>query len=226
METLDPPCASSAIGIYSDMASYTHALERVQASSWSSWTGASPCRDLKSLAHTLLQQCVPMIVQRLCAMQEDLVNKIDSQQATFTTTNDCISELVTAKATLSLNLNYNDGSSSVLTTSSPSSSLIAFTTTTTTTTTSATILATTTIYDGLAGGYPVETLVRQWGAKWREDQTLKFFNRCRSIITTINNFAQQHNITIETAANDAEERCSRLNKSLHHFAEHDDQILE
>ncbi|SAM05189.1 hypothetical protein [Absidia glauca] len=25
-------------------------------------------------------------------------------------------------------------------------------------------------YDGLAGGYPVETLERQWGTKWREDQ--------------------------------------------------------
>jgi hypothetical protein len=31
----------------------------------------------KSLAHTLVQQCVPMIEQRLRAMQEDLENKID-----------------------------------------------------------------------------------------------------------------------------------------------------
>ncbi|SAL96746.1 hypothetical protein [Absidia glauca] len=80
-------------------------------------------------------------------------------------------------------------------------------------------------YDGLAGGYPVETLERQWGVKRREDQKeRKLFKRRRSIITIINNFAQQH--IIETAANAAEERCSRLNKSLHHLTEHNDQIVE
>ncbi|SAM09324.1 hypothetical protein [Absidia glauca] len=47
----------------------------------------------------------------------------------------------------------------------------------------------------------------------------------RLIITTINNFAQQHNITIETAANAAEERRSQLNQSLHYLAEHNDQIF-
>ncbi|SAM06420.1 hypothetical protein [Absidia glauca] len=46
------------------------------------------------------------------------------------------------------------------------------------------------------------------------------------MITTINNFAQQHNITIETSANVAEERCSRLNKSLYYLAEHNDHIFE
>ncbi|SAM08222.1 hypothetical protein [Absidia glauca] len=65
---------------------------------------------------------------------------------TSTTTNDDISQLVAGKASLSLNINYSDGSSSVLTTSSPSSPfcqhqlpspLNAFTTTTA----SATILA-------------------------------------------------------------------------------------
>jgi hypothetical protein len=54
----------------------------------------------------------------------------------------------------------------------------------------------------------------------------KFFNRRRSIITIINNFAQHHNITIEAAANVAEERCSRPNKSSHHLAEHNDQNFE
>jgi hypothetical protein len=48
----------------------------------------------------------------------------------------------------------------------------------------------------------------------------------RSIITTINNFSLQHSITIETAPNAAEERRSRLNKSLHYLAEQDDQIFE
>jgi hypothetical protein len=38
--------------------------------------------------------------------------------------------------------------------------------------------------------------------------------------------SQQHNITIETAANVAKERCSRLNKTLHHLAEHNDQTFE
>jgi hypothetical protein len=47
-----------------------------------------------------------------------------------------------------------------------------------------------------------------------------------SIITTTNNFAQQHNITIETAANVDEERRYRLNKSLHYLAEHGVQIFE
>ncbi|SAM03303.1 hypothetical protein [Absidia glauca] len=82
-------------------------------------------------------------------------------------------------------------------------------------------------YDGLAGGYLVETLERQWGVKWREDQEeRKNFNKRRSIITTINSFAQQHNITIETAANVTEERRSPPNKSLHYLAEHNDQIFE
>jgi hypothetical protein len=64
--------AGSAIGIYYGMASCTNALERVQqeigeeatslrpkntdmaqrVSSWSSWTGAPPCLELKSLTHT------------------------------------------------------------------------------------------------------------------------------------------------------------------------------
>ncbi|SAM03910.1 hypothetical protein [Absidia glauca] len=65
------------------------------------------------------------------------------------------------------------------------------------------------------------------GVNWREDQKeQKFSNRRRSIITIINKFAQQHNITTETDANVAEERCSGLNKSLHHLAEHNDQIFK
>ncbi|SAM07745.1 hypothetical protein [Absidia glauca] len=58
--------------------------------------------------------------------------------------------------------------------------------------------------DGLAGNRPVEMLERQWAVEWREDRKeRKFLNRRRSIIT---------NITIETAANVAEERRSRFNK--------------
>jgi hypothetical protein len=60
-----------------------------------------------------------MIEQGSCIMQEDQVNKINSQQATFATTNNGISELVTGKATLRLKINYNDSSLFVLTTSSP-----------------------------------------------------------------------------------------------------------
>jgi small-conductance mechanosensitive channel len=121
---------------YSDMASSTNALERIQQkigeeadslrpentdmafkSKQSEFVdfGAPPCLDLKSLAHTPLQQCVPITEQRLRFMQESLVNKIDSKQ---------------------------------------------------------------------------------------------------------------HNITIETAASVAEERCSRLNKSLHHLAEHNNRIFK
>ncbi|SAL97983.1 hypothetical protein [Absidia glauca] len=39
-------------------------------------------------------------------------------------------------------------------------------------------------------------------------------------------FAQQHNITIISAAIVVEERCSLFNKSLHSLAEHNDQIFE
>jgi hypothetical protein len=53
----------------------------------------------------------------------------------------------------------------------------------------------------------------------------KKYHRRRSIITIIN-FAQQHNIAIETAVNVTDEKCSRLNKSLHHLDEHNDQIFE
>jgi hypothetical protein len=68
---------------------------------------------------------------------------------------------------------------------------------------------------------------RQWGVKWREDhKERKFFNSSRSIITVINNSTQQRNNSIETAANVAEERCSRLNKSLRYLAKHNDQIFE
>ncbi|SAM07324.1 hypothetical protein [Absidia glauca] len=96
--------------VYSDKVSYTNALEL---------TGAPPCLDLKSLAQTLPKQCVPLIEQRLRAMQEDL-----------------------------------------------------------------------------------------------------------EIITIINNFAQQHNITIKSAANVAEERCSPHKKPLHHIAEHNSQTFK
>ncbi|SAM03288.1 hypothetical protein [Absidia glauca] len=66
-----------------------------------------------------------------------------------------------------------------------------------------------------------------WGGKWREDKKeRKFLSRRRSIITTINNFAHQHNITVETAANVAIERHFRLNKSLHYLAEHNYQTFE
>ncbi|SAM09187.1 hypothetical protein [Absidia glauca] len=64
------------------------------------------------------------------------------------------------------------------------------------------------------------------GVKWREDQKeRKSFNRRRLIIVTINNFSQQHKITIVTAADVAEERRSRLNKSMHHLAKHNGQIF-
>jgi hypothetical protein len=70
--------------------------------------------------------------------------------------------------------------------------------------------------NGLAGGYPVETLERQWGVEWRENQKeRKSFNKRRSIITTI-----------KPAANVAEERGSRLNKYLNYLAKHNDQIFE
>jgi hypothetical protein len=54
---------------------------------------------------------------------------------------------------------------------------------------------------GLAGGYSVETLERQLG---KDQKERKLFNGRRSIITI--NFAQQHNITIETTANAAEKK--------------------
>ncbi|SAL97252.1 hypothetical protein [Absidia glauca] len=70
---------------------------------------------------------------------------------------------------------------------------------------SATVLASTAIVSNepwFVSVYPVETLERQGGVKCREDLTeRKFFNNHRSIIITINNSAQQHNITIETVAN-------------------------
>ncbi|SAM07682.1 hypothetical protein [Absidia glauca] len=73
--------------------------------------------------------------------------------------------------------------------------------------------------------------IRLWsdngGVKWGEDQKeRKVFNRRRSIITIIDNLAQQYNTTIETAADVTEERCSRLNKPLYHLAKHDEQIFE
>ncbi|SAM01171.1 hypothetical protein [Absidia glauca] len=51
-------------------------------------------------------------------------------------------------------------------------------------------------YDGLAGGYPVETLERQWRGDQKER---KFLSKRGSISTTISNFTQQQHITIETA---------------------------
>ncbi|SAM01821.1 hypothetical protein [Absidia glauca] len=63
------------------------------------------------------------------------------------------------------------------------------------------------------------------GGKIKRNKETKFFSTRRSIITIITNFAQQHNITVKTAANVAEERRSRLNEPLHYLAEHNDQIF-
>lgn len=80
---------------------------------------------------------------------------------------------------------------------------------------------------GLAGGHSMKTLERQWGVKWRnDDKEIKFLNRRRSIINTITKYAEQNNITIETAVDLAEERRSRLKKSLHYLAENNDKIFD
>jgi hypothetical protein len=54
-------------------------------------------------------------------MQEHLSNKIDAQRVTSATTSDYITQLVTGRATLSLNINNNDGSPSTSSTFSPPS---------------------------------------------------------------------------------------------------------
>ncbi|SAM03403.1 hypothetical protein, partial, partial [Absidia glauca] len=138
-------------------------------------------------AHTLLRQCVPMIEQRLNDMQEHLSNKIDAQRVTSATTSDYITQLVTGKATLSLNINNNDGSPSTLSTFSPpsqqqqqplpqssqqqplpQSSLQQ----PPSYRMSRGIRTVTDLYrewnDGLAGGYSIISLEQRWGVKWRQ----------------------------------------------------------
>jgi glutaminase len=66
---------------------------------------------------------------------------------------------------------------------------------------------------------------------WKNDgarmkRKKKFINRRRSIVTTINKYANQHNLTIETAVNIAEERHSRLNRSLHYLSERNGMIFD
>ncbi|SAM09828.1 hypothetical protein [Absidia glauca] len=188
-------------------------------------------------AHTLLRQCVPMIEQRLNDMQEHLSNKIDAQRVTSATTSDYITQLVTGKATLSLNINNNDGSPSTLSTSSPpfqqqqqpqpQSSLQQ----PPSYRMSRGIRTVTDLYrewnDGLAGGYSIISLEQRWGVKWRQDdKEKKFYNRRRSIIATIKKYAEEHNITMETAVNLAEENRSRRSKSLHYLVEHNDTIFD
>ncbi|SAL97782.1 hypothetical protein [Absidia glauca] len=203
-------------------------------------------------AHTLLQQCVPMIEQRLNDMQEYLSNKIDTQRVTSATTNDYITQLVTGRATLSLNVNNNDGTPSSLSTSSPpfqqqqthssqqqplpqssqqqplpQSSLQQ----PPSYRMSRGIRTVNDLYrewnDGLAGGYSIISLEQRWGVKWRQDdKEKKFYNRRRSIIATIEKYAEEHNITMETAVNLAEENRSRRSKSLHYLAEHNDTIFD
>ncbi|SAM02202.1 hypothetical protein, partial, partial [Absidia glauca] len=71
------------------------------------------------------------------------------------------------------------------------------------------------------------SLEQRWGVKWRQDdKEKKFYNRRRSIIATIKKYAEEHNITMETAVNLAEENRSRRSKSLHYLAEHNDTIFD
>jgi hypothetical protein len=186
-------------------------------------------------------------------MQQDLANKIDVQRETAATTNDYISQLVTGRATLSLNLNRNDGGSSIIsTTSSPSTQhqqeqpqsaqqqqpqstqqqqpqsssherppFYKM---------SQGIRTITDLhrewYVGLAGGFSVASLEQEWGTKWRNDQGEKILQQTTPIINTIKTYAEQHNITIETAVGIAEERRVRLKKSLHYLAENNDKIFD
>jgi hypothetical protein len=178
-----------------------------------------------------------MIEQRLNDMQEHLSNKIDAQRVTSATTSDYITQLVTGKATLSLNINNNDGSPSTLSTFSPPSQQQQQTQPQSSLQQpplyqmSRGIKTVTDLYrawnDGLAGDYSVESLEQRWGAKWRQDEKeKKFYNRRRSIILTIKKYAEEHNVSMETAVNLAEENRSRRSKSLHYLAEHNDTIFD
>lgn len=69
--------------------------------------------------------------------------------------------------------------------------------------------------EGLCGGYAVIDLERRWGTKWRKNEKeKKFFNRRKIIISTIEKYAIDHNISQQTAVDIAERRRSQKGYSL------------
>jgi len=70
-----------------------------------------------------LQRCVPILESRMRTMHEDLISRFTAQETTSASTNEYIAQLVTGRATLSLNICLNNGQqqqqSQVITTASP-----------------------------------------------------------------------------------------------------------